>query len=506
MNDRIPIVIGVTGHRNIPAEYTAALYEKARAFLDGLRRRYPHTEIIVLSALAIGADTICARAALDSGCTLIAPLPMGKKAYRTDFLAGDEAVFERLCGAAKYCFAVTSETAAAPRSSYYRESGKYIKEHSHLLLALWDGDGREVRDGGTSDIVRMAARGDPAEQAVPLRESEKIPVFHIVTPKAGKPLPDEPLSAFFIPAGGAAQPCDTFPAVGFFEDAEQFNTDVIANKALIRGGAKASLAACLNGETLPGPPERFGDLPGVFAAADVLANICRRKRNGAVRNLSLIALFLVFFFLVYAEASVYLSLALYALLLIPAFLIHRGSKKGKWHERYMLYRTLAETLRVQLYLRIAGDENRVRIAEWRRERALDFVQGAVLPFLIPPFHAEGGPEIAERCWVEGQLRYHLRSKQGKGRSHLTHESAARFLMFAAIVFCAAALFYEGLFPREMEEVLANLSFIPISPAAMLTLSDLFKLALGLLFAGAAFLSNYYGKLSLPEQIANDEKM
>jgi hypothetical protein len=35
---------------------------------------------------------------------------------------------------------------------------------------------------------------------------------------------------------------------------------------------------------------------------------------------------------------------------------------------------------------------------------------------------------------------------------------------------------------------------------------LFKLALGLLFAGAAFLSNYYGKLSLPEQIANDEKM
>ncbi|MDR1883639.1 MAG: hypothetical protein LBR26_12785 [Prevotella sp.] len=60
----IPFVVGITGHRHIPAEYIPLLREKVGELLRNLQAGYPFGEIIVLSALAKGADTLCAEAAL----------------------------------------------------------------------------------------------------------------------------------------------------------------------------------------------------------------------------------------------------------------------------------------------------------------------------------------------------------------------------------------------------------------------------------------------------------
>jgi len=378
--------------------------------------------------------------------------------------------------------------------------------------------------GGAADVVRMATGNDVDV----LSGQTSIPVLHVVTPREGRALPDDALSMLFLPPRGAARACETLPALPFFEDVEAFNRDVAKCAGLRRENpslrkfarprpgrwqetaSATPIAAGANGErsgdcdgSLGSPPE---PLPAVCAAADALALCYQGKRNAAIRNLSLIALGLVFFFLLYDEVSVYLSLVLYGLLLIPAFLIHRSSKKGMWHERYMRYRALAETLRVQMYLRAAGGAGRVRIAEWRRERVLDFVQGAVLPFLVPPCAGAGGLDAVQKSWIDGQLSYHRYSRQKKGRRRLVNESASLRLMAAALVFYLVALFCEGFLHNNMGNVLLDFSFVPISPGAALTMSALFKLILGLLFAAAAVLSNYYGKQSLSEQIANDEKM
>jgi hypothetical protein len=77
--DRLPLVIGVTGHRDLRDEDVARLEAEVAGVIAGLRRDYldgdGETPIIVLSALAEGADRLLARVAL-ARARLIAPLPL----------------------------------------------------------------------------------------------------------------------------------------------------------------------------------------------------------------------------------------------------------------------------------------------------------------------------------------------------------------------------------------------------------------------------------------------
>ncbi|MCZ2097334.1 MAG: hypothetical protein LC121_13945, partial [Anaerolineae bacterium] len=56
----IPLVIGVTGHRDLVDSEVPAIRERARGFLQGLHERWPHTPIVVASQLAEGADLLVA--------------------------------------------------------------------------------------------------------------------------------------------------------------------------------------------------------------------------------------------------------------------------------------------------------------------------------------------------------------------------------------------------------------------------------------------------------------
>src|SRR5262249_32407575 len=90
--DRLPLVIGVTGHRDLRDEDVPRLEREVAAVIAGLRRDYlrddPRTPIIVLSALAEGADRLVARVALAQSARLIAPLPLPLEEYRRDFEPG----------------------------------------------------------------------------------------------------------------------------------------------------------------------------------------------------------------------------------------------------------------------------------------------------------------------------------------------------------------------------------------------------------------------------------
>ncbi|MDR1879448.1 MAG: hypothetical protein LBQ78_00760, partial [Tannerellaceae bacterium] len=161
---------------------------------------FPFGEIVVLSALAKGADTLCAEAAIETGCTLIAPLPLTAKEYRKDFDANDLPVFERLLAAANDYFPIPSaktDHQAVPRTYFYSQLGHYIISHCHLLLALWDGDERDIQPGGTADVVRMALEGLSAKTL----DKAPLSVIQLVTPKEGAELPQNLLTFNRIPEG-----------------------------------------------------------------------------------------------------------------------------------------------------------------------------------------------------------------------------------------------------------------------------------------------------------------
>lgn len=54
----VPVVIGVTGHRDIPDSDVDALIEATRAALDEIAKSSPHSPHVLLSSLAEGADRI----------------------------------------------------------------------------------------------------------------------------------------------------------------------------------------------------------------------------------------------------------------------------------------------------------------------------------------------------------------------------------------------------------------------------------------------------------------
>src|ERR1700740_77829 len=89
---RLPLVIGATGHRDLRDEDIPALERAVAAAIKALKHDYLHddqeTPLIVLSALAEGADRLIARVAMRLGAKLIAPLPMPPDEYRRDFEPG----------------------------------------------------------------------------------------------------------------------------------------------------------------------------------------------------------------------------------------------------------------------------------------------------------------------------------------------------------------------------------------------------------------------------------
>ena len=173
---RVPLVIGVTGHRDPRREDLEELKRRVAQVFDGIAKDYlaadGATPIVVLSSLAEGADQLVASVALERGAILIAPLPMPVEEYRKDFEFGLTpnalSEFDRLLARAAAAPEMPVLDGAAiealrddagRRAMQYREAGLYIVRHCQILLALWDGDESDAKTGGTAEIVRRQREG-----------------------------------------------------------------------------------------------------------------------------------------------------------------------------------------------------------------------------------------------------------------------------------------------------------------------------------------------------------
>ncbi|MBR5740929.1 MAG: hypothetical protein IKX91_00090, partial [Firmicutes bacterium] len=81
----IPIVIGGSGYRDIPAADFACVKAAAKAELERLRAAYPASEIRLLVSLAAGGDTLLAEAAEELGIPFTAVLPLPAEEFLRDF-------------------------------------------------------------------------------------------------------------------------------------------------------------------------------------------------------------------------------------------------------------------------------------------------------------------------------------------------------------------------------------------------------------------------------------
>ncbi|MEA5017366.1 MAG: hypothetical protein VB009_01450 [Erysipelotrichaceae bacterium] len=179
----IPIIIGVTGHRDLREKDILELRELVRVELQKLKINYPHSPLVMLNSLAVGADLLCAEEALKLNITLKCPIPMQLDEYRNDFNNDTLVRFDAIITIAKQVFVVPnniSEKTKKNRDYYYRQAGIYIAMHSHILLALWDGTPAKENGCGTAEVVdfMLGEEYDGHIKAI----NEGI-VIHINTPR-----------------------------------------------------------------------------------------------------------------------------------------------------------------------------------------------------------------------------------------------------------------------------------------------------------------------------------
>src|SRR5262249_35641249 len=195
----LPLVLGVTGHRDLRDADRPALEAQVRGVFTDLRERYPATPPLLLSSLAEGADRLAARVALECGARLVVPLPLPRDLYESDFSApNSRQEFDDLLGRAEQVFElplVAGNTAdsvrsdGAARNRQYTAAGAYVARHCQVLLALWDGVASPLA-GGTAEIVNFKLEGVPEPYAPhrnPLDPVGSGPVYHVLTPRDSSP-------------------------------------------------------------------------------------------------------------------------------------------------------------------------------------------------------------------------------------------------------------------------------------------------------------------------------
>ena len=210
---RIPLVVGVTGHRDLRPQDRDLLETTVSNVLADLKRDYldnsPHTPIVILSGLAEGADQLVAKIAVrDHGAILVAAFPMEAAEYREDFrgnnaIAADaETEFDKLWKLADATYEVpyregssrnAIQTNPQQRDEQYQDLGHFIVRHSNLVIALWNGDERELKTGGTGQVMEYKRSGIPIGPSHSARDaldgSEMGPVIEVATPRVKSDLP-----------------------------------------------------------------------------------------------------------------------------------------------------------------------------------------------------------------------------------------------------------------------------------------------------------------------------
>jgi hypothetical protein len=173
---RIPVYIGVTGHRHLHVDEIPVITATVRSFLEDLKSRLPSTPIVVMSELAEGADQLVTSIALALGCESVCVLPLEVATYRAGFGAAARADFDRLLAAGEVVELPGVAAYEKKRDQGYAAAGRYIAQHATLLIALWDGV-NSSRPGSTSDVMRARSSWTTGDSTL----------FRLLVRRAGQP-------------------------------------------------------------------------------------------------------------------------------------------------------------------------------------------------------------------------------------------------------------------------------------------------------------------------------
>jgi len=132
----LPLIFGVTGHRDLRDEDIHRLKKTLHSLFTEFQTKYPNTELIVISALAEGADMLVAEVVKELGLTLHVLLPYQEKEYLESF--ADKENIKKFQELKEYAskVEVNSDIKTYSSTVCYQQLGEKIADISNILLAL----------------------------------------------------------------------------------------------------------------------------------------------------------------------------------------------------------------------------------------------------------------------------------------------------------------------------------------------------------------------------------
>jgi hypothetical protein len=437
VNEPIPfrLVVGVTGHRKLPDEKTAAL--AVHSALKQIREKLPaqpNTPVCftVLSPLAEGADRLVASEILthEKDAQLEVVLPFDKDEYVKDF-PGTRAEFESLLGRSKRTKQLGGKNT---REQRYTSVGRYVVDHCDVLIALWNGQPAAGK-GGTGEIVQYARGTD-------------CPLLWINTQDLTQPVEFENVEEL---------------PVKIVEDLNDYNSEKI-DEARIRADVKTEFKIfspaqddksgtkkILEGYD-PELREVYRRVLPHYVRADWLAQKYQRKYYLAGISIYSLAAAAVAVAAIQILESVWWGIPIAEVLLMVGVLaIIWRENRYKWHHKYIYYRSLAERFRTELFMSFGNVEVGGLSAPRRLSHATpgDWITAAFTSIWseLPQFHQPDKTEFdalkkfLSSAWIQGQIDYH-------DRKHKEHHKKNKLLIrigtaLFAITLLAAMLHLVG---------------------------------------------------------------
>jgi hypothetical protein len=424
--------IGVTGHRD--AVGSGELLERLDGQLSEIFALVAGTErtpvgFTILSALAEGADRLVVEEArrLRAGeVELHAVLPLEEQEYLRDFAEprSREQFAELLESAATRTRVTSGED---DRRDAYERAGRYVVDHSDVVIALWDGRPSAGR-GGTAEIVDYA-------------HTRGVPVVVVETAREGRP--DGPLDG--APSGGdaaALRPSahDALRRIDEYNACSPIGQDLERELGLLT----ARLGQAPDGSPIDRRYRTVAEwaLPH-FVRADGLALKWQRRHHRVVAALYILAALAVT--AVALQSQFFPEKPLLVLvevtLMVVLVAIYRYGMHSDMNDRWLGYRSLAEAFRSALFIATAGTQQRA-----------DGERSAELGDVDEPWHQRAFSEAWERrpahdpraqdadqlgrflhdAWIVEQIRYHREAaaRLGRSRQRLT---TIVFTLFGATI-------------------------------------------------------------------------
>ncbi|MBQ6391311.1 MAG: hypothetical protein IJH88_06785 [Eggerthellaceae bacterium] len=476
----IPVVIGVTGHRNLREADLPQLKAVVREELEKLQRSCPHSRFVMLNSLAAGADTICAQEALSLGMELVCPLPMEIDEYRKTFAGPDLEVFEHLIEQASDVFiAPATEPFMEGRDFRYREAGLYVALHSHVLLALWDGKPATPGGCGTAEVVSFMLDGGYI--GAPTFDSlGDGAVIQVVTPRASSTDTADIHAQLIEEQPGSLSE--------ILSRTETFNRDC---ELLDKKEGKAKTRE-------EGPKRTCRErMREVYDKADRISMHCQTRYLRTLGSLSLFCVLLVLAFLLYDEAELRWMLVVYGVVISAYAIFYWLVLRGRYHEKYIQYRVLAETMRVQDHLASLGILASVGDDfTWTQRHDITWIRKASRVLLVGgAIPATMTADQVKELWIDDQSAYHRHALERDSGKLRVSNRVTQAMIVGTVASFLAIIVLEYCFPAVMSSSFAGISFRAWA-----------KIVWGCLSVVALFVAGYYGRLSFERKAFDHEKM